>query len=427
MTRKNPYEQDKIKRLQIAKDYATSKGGECLSSKYLNANSHLEWKCANPNHEPWFSRYGHIVTEKRWCRRCASSEVNSKRINPNGLQIAKDYAISKGGQCLSQKYENCKTLLEWKCGNNEHDSWFRSYTNTVTGCLWCRKCSTIEKAKKYRNPHGLKVARDYAISRGGKCLSSEYIQAHAYLEWKCHDKVHSSWLATHASVTKGNNWCPKCGEKRNVQEFRVRNILNYLLDTKFIKNRKLKWNFNPKTNRLLELDGYSEKLSIAFEFQGRQHFELWYSDELAFRDTQFRDLTKKENCINNNVKLIIITEKKDSKLKGLLKEIFQELERLDIKINKQIDLEEVNKIYLKSENNDYQIEFLNKAKEYATNKGGECISTEYINQKEKLEWKCNNKLHFSFFRSYNSMLNNKTNIIQCPECFAEKRINAKKY
>lgn len=50
--------------------------------------------------------------------------------------------------------------------------------------------------------------------------------------------------------------------------------MEYLLNTIFKKRRDLTWNINPKTGKKLELDGFSEDLKIAFEFQGKQHYEL---------------------------------------------------------------------------------------------------------------------------------------------------------
>lgn len=34
-----------------------------------------------------------------------------------------------------------------------------------------------------------------------------------------------------------------------------------------------------------------------------------------------------------------------------------------------------------------KVDYLEKAKEYAKSRGGECLATEYVNFQEKLEWK----------------------------------------
>ena len=48
--------------------------------------------------------------------------------------------------------------------------------------------------------------------------------------------------------------------------------------------------------------------------------------------------------------------------------------------------------------------YLNKCIDYAKSKGGLLLSTEYINAKEKLEWKCHKSEHKSFFNSYEKVL-----------------------
>src|SRR5579862_6543073 len=49
---------------------------------------------------------------------------------------------------------------------------------------------------------------DLAHSRGGKCLSRAYLDAHAKLRWRC-AKGHE-WVASVTSVRNGGSWCPVC-------------------------------------------------------------------------------------------------------------------------------------------------------------------------------------------------------------------------
>jgi len=50
--------------------------------------------------------------------------------------------------------------------------------------------------------------RQLAASRGGKCLSNEYINAHTKLKWQCADG--HIWESIPASVKQGCTWCPFC-------------------------------------------------------------------------------------------------------------------------------------------------------------------------------------------------------------------------
>jgi hypothetical protein len=73
--------------------------------------------------------------------------------------------------------------------------------------------------------------------------------------------------------------------------------------------KRLDWLRFPKTNRLLELDGYNEKKRVAFEYQGRQHYELCYLNrysEEKLKDIQTRDLFKEKICQQQGVNLIVV-------------------------------------------------------------------------------------------------------------------------
>jgi hypothetical protein len=49
----------------------------------------------------------------------------------------------------------------------------------------------------------LKECQDLAINRGGKCLSTEYINTITHMQWKCKEESHPSWPATFKNIKKG--------------------------------------------------------------------------------------------------------------------------------------------------------------------------------------------------------------------------------
>lgn len=65
----------------------------------------------------------------------------------------------------------------------------------------------------------LKEMKLIAKSRGGKCLSTEYVHSHAPLHWQCR-KGHT-WYAASAQVERLETWCRKCydeGRKPSLKE-----------------------------------------------------------------------------------------------------------------------------------------------------------------------------------------------------------------
>jgi hypothetical protein len=64
---------------------------------------------------------------------------------------------------------------------------------------------------------------------------------------------------------------------------------------------------NPTSGKSLELDCYCEKLKLACEYNGQQHYRFtpyFHKNYEAFLNQQFRDNLKKKLCKQNNIYLI---------------------------------------------------------------------------------------------------------------------------
>lgn len=127
----------------------------------------------------------------------------------NRLELAKEYAKSRGGECLSTSYINNRTPLNWKCSNNNHKSWKGTY-DIVTTKTWCPEC-----AGKFSKEEGLLRAQKHAESKGGKCLSTEYINNSTKMKWQCHQN--HNWEARYSNVVGVlNRWCPYCSGNKKI-------------------------------------------------------------------------------------------------------------------------------------------------------------------------------------------------------------------
>jgi len=76
------------------------------------------------------------------------------------------------------------------------------------------------------------------------------------------------------------------------------------------RHRKIK---NPKTNRSLELDCYLPSLNLAFEFQGKQHYEknLFFHSKSSrdqYEDLIYRDKIKEKRCRDLGINLIKVSK-----------------------------------------------------------------------------------------------------------------------
>ena len=105
-------------------------------------------------------------------------------------------------------------------------------------------------------------------------------------------------------------------------EEECRTIIEELSGQKWPKKRLFK---NPETNGHLELDGYCEALSMAFEYDGEQHFKesAFGSGDDTLKERQHRDAIKDQLCAQNGIKLIRIPYIMKSSLRSFIGESLQ--------------------------------------------------------------------------------------------------------
>jgi len=182
--------------LQDIQALAITKGGKCLSGGYVNSTKKMRWCCAK-GHE-WEASANDVRNSDAWCPYCAGvAKLNLGHM----ISMAKKY----GGECLSTDYRNSKTKLRWRCAKGH--AWetapasiLKSKTRT-----WCPYCA--RKAKLT-----IEEMQEIAKSRGGDCLSKQYINGSTKLHWRCHQG--HEWMATPDNIKNNRSWCPVCTNKR---------------------------------------------------------------------------------------------------------------------------------------------------------------------------------------------------------------------
>ncbi|RHZ45879.1 hypothetical protein Glove_645g33 [Diversispora epigaea] len=95
---------------------AKSRGGQCLSNSFINSMMPLQWRCAK-NHK-WITRFFHIK-DGHWYPYCAGNGRCT-------IEDARQMARNKNGECLSSKYINNSTKLQWRCVK-DHE-WVASFS-----------------------------------------------------------------------------------------------------------------------------------------------------------------------------------------------------------------------------------------------------------------------------------------------------------
>src|SRR3989344_5897152 len=281
------------------------------------------------------------------------------------IEKMRKLAIYYGGKCLSKVYINSQTKLEWQCVNGHQ---WESLPHNIKKGHWCPTCAGIL-------PLTIEDMQRIAFGHRGKCLSRQYVNTETKLEWQCEEG--HQWKAKPSQISSGR-WCPICAFSY-VSENICRGILELIFKKSFPK-KKPKWLVNSRGN-LMELDGFNEHLSVAFEYHGKQHFsEVKFFNGGGLHQRISDDLRKRKICKSMGIKLIEIPF--NIPVENFYNYIISQCHKLGIRIPKHL---KVNMGEIKST---YRLENLKYMHKLAEQHGGKCISNFYINRKYKLKWQC---------------------------------------
>jgi hypothetical protein len=136
--------------LQDMQQWASHKGGKCLSKEYWNMVTKLMWMC----------RYGHTweaypykIQYGIWCPACL------KGIKKFTIKDMRKLASKRGFKCLSDDYINAHTKLTWKCKKKHVWTATPNSLHQGSGCPYCsgKLKGTIEKMNRVAEKKGGKL------------------------------------------------------------------------------------------------------------------------------------------------------------------------------------------------------------------------------------------------------------------------------
>ena len=120
------------------------------------------------------------------------------------IEDCQKLAELKGGKFLSSEYIGSSFKYTWQCCDGH--IWDARY-NTIQQGYWCPECAGCKK-KSIEDCHKI------AEFKGGKCLSTEYINSASKLIWQC-SKGHI-WNCNYNNI-KFHSWCPECAGKKGTK------------------------------------------------------------------------------------------------------------------------------------------------------------------------------------------------------------------
>lgn len=261
--------------IKAMQEIARSRGGECLSTRYTNTQTKLKWKCADGH--SWTAVPGSIQ-QGRWCPYC--SQLYSERICRDVIEQLTGHAFPKvKPKWLTNDRGNtmeidgfCEQLgIGFEYHGAQHYTQLGHSFARGTGTLATRQRDDERKRRLCRE-HGValievpytvepddfpvfihdairlsghevtladpatvtvavhvmpEMLREYqaiAESRGGKLLSTQFINARTPIEFQC-GRGHAPWKALPYNVKNGQ-WCPVCADAKRIETKRTRSTAN---------------------------------------------------------------------------------------------------------------------------------------------------------------------------------------------------------
>ena len=274
----------RILTLQHLTEHASRLGGSCLASEYVNSKAKVLWQCRNGH--KWAASTSSVLHANSWCIQCTAK-------GPLGLKLLQDHAAALGGLCLATEYRNSACKVLWRCKHGHE--WQATPKKVLRAGTWCPHCAK-------RAPDGLRRVQAHAVSLGGQCLTTSYQNSVRKLEWMC--RFGHKWSASAHSVLIKRTWCPKCAATTWRTESEVRCVFEAIFFPAEFQS------CFPDFLDGLQLDGYCPDLRLAFEYQGKQHYDpnsFFHSrDPTSFRKQQERDAAKAKRCQQTGVRLVIV-------------------------------------------------------------------------------------------------------------------------
>jgi hypothetical protein len=303
--------------------------------------------------------------------------------------------------------ESPETHTWIRCAKGHHEkeiSWEK--LSKYKSCGKCRYGTTIMTED----------LRKLASERGGKCNSTSYTNHKANLSWEC--CFGHTWEASYNNVKNHGSWCPYCVVNIGEELSRV-TLEDAFPSYSFLRTRRLPWLEG------LELDGYCEGLSLAFEYQGKQHYERvahFQRNEGDFEAQLERDRLTAQRCAENNVILLIIPY--HIGYLNIRSFIHDELKKHADKLPEPAPITSENSKFFSRVRSDCSknISQLEKAKRIAVEKGGICLSEIYVGYRVPLSFRCG--LGHKFDATLEAIDQSAERGVRfCPECGIKKPKN----
>lgn len=299
--------------------------------------------------------------------------INDSNTLTKNYEVFKDFANEKGYTLISKGFSTMEDVLEFSCSKghsfNMKGSFFKTMLNTDKyrnePCLECHKMASPEQVK---TDLSIIQCQEFAKQIGYECISTSYTNINTLLNWKCnHGHVFSKTYRQMIRNQTGK-YCPHCTQ------------LGLEQAKSMYKVKAIKDNEASKVTK--SANGEVRDLYWLLDFVKDNNVKLVENKYLGM-DLKHDFICDKGHSFSSTISNLMDKQKRGTKF----------CTHKECNGITTIDLE--------------------ACQDFALEQGWECLSLEYKNVNEKMQWKCD-KGHI-FEKSFRQFQRSKTGI-NCPCC-----------
>ena len=272
---------------------------------YGGGHKKIWWKCPKGDDHEWHTKIKSRVNGGG-CPICSGRKIaKSNNMLIKYPKIAKLWHTTKNGNLAPSKVTPFSNqIVWWKCSKGDDHEWSSTVANVVSGstCPVCMKRKITSTNNLFALFPALKEEWDF---KKNKHIRPTKLSAgsHTKVWWICKHNNEHNWFATVKDRTQKDSGCPFCAIKLNVSELKMLEIIK-----KIFSLEKILYRYKPKWLKRMELDVYLPNLKLAFEYQGKQHFQPidFFGGEQVYIEQVKRDKMKKEICDKRDIVLVYV-------------------------------------------------------------------------------------------------------------------------
>lgn len=302
--------------IEYVKKFCKEIGVECISDTYIGVKENLQLICPRCNNI-YERNFDNIKNRKNpLCSDCGRELGGIKQaFDFNFVKNFIEIESNSACKLLSDSYVNSDSKLELRCAcGNEFSATFYKFKN----------CN-----KRQCNECGIEIIRNKMLTPLNEIIAMVELEGYRFIENKANggdqrvlvqcSQLHKPYWVNISKFKLGQR-CPNCsrslGEESiadNLDNYGIRYEREYIFnDLIGVGGGNLRYDFAIfHDNELIKL----------LEYDGKQHFEVAFNDEIQFKRTQLHDKIKNDYASNNNIPLLRIPYTEYEDIPNIIEEI----------------------------------------------------------------------------------------------------------